>query len=231
MRTVWGSKGDQSPFTRAVRSSASVKLPLSVAAVSLVHLPVSQFTHYLYRLCQTTSTAPPDHSRRAAAQAWVEGARFAQSAAAHESLVAAVHGHSLRVVVTRLQSARRVYCLVWHLAVSRSGSCWRGRRISSPGMRRAGVCSRSSWGAHCSGRPGDSLAFGWEDRFSDWAQLGEVCCSRGALSWCEAAVAHLRGAGRGTSFGQPATSRLHVSIQSSRYTPAQARHAWAAGPD
>lgn len=28
MRTVCGSKGDQSPFTSAVRSSASVRLPL-----------------------------------------------------------------------------------------------------------------------------------------------------------------------------------------------------------
>lgn len=29
MRTVWGSKGVQSPLTRAVRSSASVRAPLS----------------------------------------------------------------------------------------------------------------------------------------------------------------------------------------------------------
>jgi len=167
MRTVWASKGVQSPFTSAVRSSASVSEPLPKPVVSLAGRDNSaDATYGLYLLRRTTSTALPDRSHPSAVQGWAEALTAAQLEVVHDSLVEVAHGHSLLVVA-----------ILPHVS-SRNGS-----RIASLDMRRAEACCHIllRHGLHSGHRRG-SYSFDLAGRSSDWVSLGQACCNRGGLS-------------------------------------------------
>jgi hypothetical protein len=195
MRTVCGSNGDQSPFTSAVRSSASVKLPLSAhTPVSFATPTPTQHTHYRDPRYQTAPTAPRDHSHLSAAQASAAASRSAQSAGAHGTLAAGARGRSSQAAATRRRTARRA-------AAGRRTARW-SRILTSPGMRRAAAAARSLSGAARTGRPGDSRAAGWGGRCAARASRAAACCSRGARTRCVVGVARTRG-GLGTAFARP----------------------------
>ena len=177
MRTVCASKGDQSPLTRAVRSSTSVRLPLPIRISALGHVLLQPATYCSCRRRQTASTAPHGRSRRGAGRVWVGVVVAEKWAACRGSSAGAGHGRSWR---GEASPARRGL---------HSGGCRGGGRIAGRCcMRPAGVCCRSWQGARRSGRRDGSRGGCWESR-------GQACCSLGALSW-------FVGAGRATASGR-----------------------------
>lgn len=109
----------------------------------------------------------------------------AQSAVVHDSLAAAVPGHTSLVEAILRRVGRRICC---H-ASSRTDHCLRGRRIANRGMRRAGVCYHSLRVLHRAHhhRRRRSVHLD-EHRTAGWGLVEEACCTRGALSLCAEAL-------------------------------------------
>lgn len=109
MRTVWGSKGDQSPLTNAVLSSASVKVPLSVIVVNSrsLTMPVTR-TYYPCLPRQTTAKGLLGHLRPLGAQVLAAVLLVEQWEDVHDNLAAAALDHSLLVEAIQLHNGHRV---------------------------------------------------------------------------------------------------------------------------
>ena len=173
MRTVCGSKGDQSPFTSAVRNSASVKLPLPIL-LSLTPLHTQpQKTYHPCLQPQTASTAHLDHSHPAGAQALAGVSVAVRSVVYHGKIEVGVHDRSSQVVETQRWALSRC-------SVSRSDRC----------MRPVEVCCRNSQDDRRISLLGGSHVASLE-------RVGEACCSPDALRTFAGAV------GLGTSFVRP----------------------------